>query len=160
MSHVQQEQHDSCAACYHVKSTAKTYSTRPLIYVYDLPPRLNAWPYVGNLDRPQYLLFWHRLLGSGAQTPDPDKADCGDACGILEPSVSKVEDASELKVAHGTERFHALNTVGMHKGLESSLPWAALAAVQGWTKLARAKVEQQEAQAAAPSQLFHKRLSV
>ncbi|KAF5828139.1 exostosin-like glycosyltransferase [Dunaliella salina] len=52
-----------------------TRAKRPWIYVYDLPPVLNAWPYIGNLDRPQYLLFWHRLLGSGAQIAEPDKAD-------------------------------------------------------------------------------------
>ncbi|KAG2482087.1 hypothetical protein HYH03_018962 [Edaphochlamys debaryana] len=48
---------------------------RPWVYVYDLPPHLTQWNNHKRLDRPTHLLFWQRLLSSGARVADGDAAD-------------------------------------------------------------------------------------
>lgn len=48
---------------------------KPLVYVYELPPRFNTWRNLERHDRPLYVHIWQRLLSSGHRTADPQRAD-------------------------------------------------------------------------------------
>ncbi|KAG1670892.1 hypothetical protein FOA52_000394 [Chlamydomonas sp. UWO 241] len=48
---------------------------RPSVYVYELPPRFNAWFNIRMQDRPLAFMLHQRLLSAGARTPDGDSAD-------------------------------------------------------------------------------------
>ncbi|EFJ49510.1 acetylglucosaminyltransferase [Volvox carteri f. nagariensis] len=53
----------------------QTREKRPWVYVYELPPHLFTWLNTKRLDRSTHLMFYQRLLGSGARVADGDLAD-------------------------------------------------------------------------------------
>ncbi|KAG1671535.1 hypothetical protein FOA52_011255 [Chlamydomonas sp. UWO 241] len=50
-------------------------ATRPRVYVYELPSNMSTWHNTRRVDRPLHVVFWQRLLSSGARTADPAEAD-------------------------------------------------------------------------------------
>ncbi|GIL87530.1 hypothetical protein Vretifemale_15566 [Volvox reticuliferus] len=53
----------------------QTRAKRPWVYIYELPPHLFTWLNTKRLDRSTQLMFYQRMLGSGARIADGDKAD-------------------------------------------------------------------------------------